>query len=128
LSCLRLLDLSAAFDTIDHNILITHLSSWFGIYGSVLNWFKSYLTSRSFRVKCDKDFSSGHISSCGVPQGSVLGPLSCILHHSALSSPHLQMILNCFLVPSSQLSLKCRPPPDCSETHLLLDVCKSSYS
>ena len=60
LSCLCLLDLSAAFDTIDHNILITRLSSWFGIQGSVLNWFESYLTSRSFCVKYDKDFSSEH--------------------------------------------------------------------
>ena len=40
-SCLRLLDLSAAFDTIDHDILITRFSSWFGIHGSVLSWFKS---------------------------------------------------------------------------------------
>ena len=66
---------------------------------------------------------------------SVLYFLSCILPHSALSSPHflltitfMQMILNFFLVPSSQLWLKYRPPPDCSETHLILDVCKSSYS
>ena len=51
-----LLDLSAAFDTIDHNILITRLSSWFGIHGSVLNWFKSCPIFRSFRVKCDNDF------------------------------------------------------------------------
>ena len=51
---LCLLDLSAAFDTIDHNILVTRLSSWFGIHGSVLSWFKSYLSSCSFRVKYDK--------------------------------------------------------------------------
>jgi len=90
LSCLCLLDLSAAFDTIDHNIQITRLSSWFGIQGSVLNWFESYLISRSFRVKCDKDFSSEHISSCGVPQGSVLVLYfsSRIPPHSALLSPH----------------------------------------
>ena len=65
---------------------------------------------------------------------SVLYFLSCILPHSALLSPHflltitfMQMIFN-FLVPSSQLWLKYLPPPDCSETHLLLDVCKSSYT
>ena len=43
ISCLCLLDLSAAFNTIDHDTLITRLSSWFDIRGSVLSWFKSYL-------------------------------------------------------------------------------------
>jgi len=76
-SCLCLLDLSAAFDTIDHDTLITRLSSWFGIHGSVLSWFKSYLSSRCFCVKCETDLSSWHTSSCGVPQGSVLYCSSC---------------------------------------------------
>ena len=74
-SRLCVLNLSAAFDTIDHDILIARLSSWFGIHGPVLDWFKSYLSSRSFRVKCDDDLSSLYTCSCGVPQGSILGPL-----------------------------------------------------
>jgi len=48
----------AAFDTIDHDVLITRLSSWFGIHGFVLSWFKSYLSFRCFRVKCETDLSS----------------------------------------------------------------------
>ena len=68
ISCLCLLDLSAAFDTIDHDILITRLSSWFGIHGSVLSWFKSCLSSRCFRVKCETDLSAWHTYSCGVPK------------------------------------------------------------
>ena len=80
-SCFFLLDLSAAFDTIDHDILITRLSSWFDIHGSVLSWFKSYLSSRCFSVKCETDLSSWHTSSCGVPQGSVLGPPLLSLIH-----------------------------------------------
>ena len=50
--------LSAAFDTNDHDILITRLSSWFGIHGSVLSWFNLYLSSHWFRVKCETDLSS----------------------------------------------------------------------
>jgi len=51
-SCLCFLDLSAAFDTIDRNL--------FGIHGCVLSWFKSYLSSCSFRVKCDNKLWSFH--------------------------------------------------------------------
>jgi len=94
LSCLCLLDFSVAFDTIDHSILISRLLSWFVIHGSVLNWFKSYLTSRSFRVKCDKDFSSEHISSCGVPQGYVLGPLLFVMYTTPLSTLISSLSLN----------------------------------
>jgi len=86
LSCLCLLDLSAAFDTIDHDMLLTRLSSWFSIHGSVLNWFKSYLLSRTFCVKCNDCFSSLHTSMYGVPQGSVLGPWLFIMHTTSLST------------------------------------------
>ena len=48
------------------------LSSWFGIHGTALKWFRSYLSSRCFRVKCNNDFSSSHTCLCDVPQGSVL--------------------------------------------------------
>ena len=82
ISCLCLFDLSAAFDTTDHSILITRLSSWFGIHGSVLNWFKSYLSSRSFRVKCDNHMSSPHTCSCGVPKVQYL-----VLYFSSCTQP-----------------------------------------
>jgi len=103
-SCLCLLNLSAAFHTIDHDILISCLSPWFSFRCSVLNWFKSYLSSRSFHVKCDNHLSSLYSASCGVPQGSVLGPLlsSYTPLPSALSSlpflsttTFMQMTLSC---------------------------------
>ena len=78
LSCLCLFDLSAAFDTIDHDILITRLFAWFGIHGSFLNWFKSYLSSRTFHVKCDNYFSSSHACLCVSPKA-----LSLVLYLSS---------------------------------------------
>ena len=81
-----LLDLSAAFDTIDHNILIKRLSVWYGISGTALSWFSSYLTDRFQRVKIANCFSAALPTSCGVPQGSIVGPLFFTLYTTPLSS------------------------------------------
>ena len=72
---LVLLDLSAVFDTIDHNILLSRLRSHFGITGNALNWFASYLSDRSLMVKVGQYFSQIVQLKYGVPHGSVLGPI-----------------------------------------------------
>ena len=72
---LVLLDLSAAFDTVDHHILLNRLRTLIGLSGTVFNWFSSYLTDRSFFVSMDTCSSRTHKIKCGVPQGSILGPI-----------------------------------------------------
>ncbi len=73
-SVLILLDLSAAFDTVNHQILLSTLSS-LDITGSPICWFESYLTGWSFKVAWGGEVSKAHKLVTGVPQGSVLGPL-----------------------------------------------------
>ena len=81
---LLLLDLSAAFDTIDHKILLHRLRSRFGIKGKALSWLQSYLTDRSQSVQIDGFASSVRPLRFGVPQGSVLGPLLYLLYTAPL--------------------------------------------
>lgn len=69
------LDVSAAFDTIPHNILIKRLEKSFGFSGNVLLWLKSYLTDRSQFIRFNGENSPAVSVSQGVPQGSVLGPI-----------------------------------------------------
>ena len=85
-TALTLIDLSAAFDTIGHTILLKRLGDWFGVSGKALDWSKSYLTGISQRIKLGNCLSSRSDLSFGVPQGSVLGPLLLTLYNTPLSS------------------------------------------
>uniref|UniRef100_A0A3B3CU78 Reverse transcriptase domain-containing protein n=1 Tax=Oryzias melastigma TaxID=30732 RepID=A0A3B3CU78_ORYME len=74
LSVLVLLDLTAAFDTVDHSILLKRLCNMVGLTGTVFSWLKSYLTNRTFFVSSNETSSSVLPLTCGIPQGSILGP------------------------------------------------------
>ncbi len=72
---LMLLDLSAAFDTVDHSILLSRLVHYVGIRGSALSWFKYFLTDRTLPgVGIGGSVSSIAPLTCGVPHGSILSP------------------------------------------------------
>ena len=86
--CLILLDLSVAFDTVSHEILLNHLHHRFGIAGTALAWVRDYLSNRtqrvSIKVNGKKVESHKVLLKQGVPQGSILGPLLFTLYVSPI--------------------------------------------
>ena len=74
-----LIDLQKAFDTINHNILLRKMSA-LRFSDRSINWFQSYLSNRSFRVNVQGKYSCIAKIDCGVPQGSILGPLLFLLY------------------------------------------------
>ena len=84
-TALTLLDLSAAFDTIDHSTLLERLHGHFGISGTVFLWFKSYISNRQQCVHIDGSLSCPQDPNFGVPQGSVLGPFLFCLYTTSIS-------------------------------------------
>ena len=89
LSALCLLDLIAAFDTVDHDLLLLRFERQFGLHGIVLAWLRSYLSGTTFRVVyngCTSFVVYIVCSHCSVTQGSVLGPLLFIVYTADIAA------------------------------------------
>ena len=107
---LTLLDLSAAFDTIDYNILFDILHNEFNLSGIVLSWFKSYLNSRTQRVIINSIPSKPVPLKYGVPQGSVLGPILFIMYTKSLNDIISKYsVRNQSFADDTQLYQTCKP-------------------
>ena len=85
---LVMIDLSAAFDTVDHDLLLTIMEDLFGVSGLALRWFSSYLHQRSQHIAIEGTLSNQFSLAHGVPQGSCLGPVL----FSQYSSPVFQVV------------------------------------
>ena len=118
---LVLLDLSAAFDTVDHDIPLGRLEHRFRITGKTLSWFKSYLTDRTQFVTVANDHSTIRNLLCGVSQGSVLVP---ILYSMYTAPPCRQHGLNFhFYADETQIYFSFNPMKGCWRTDALTLSC-----
>ena len=87
---LAAIDLSAAFDTVDHSVLLKLLSTNFGIEGTCLEWFSNYLFPRTFKVNINSEYSQPKDLDFSVPQVSVAGP--------SLYSAHASTMRKCYQI------------------------------
>jgi len=109
-SILALLDLSAAFDTVDHKALLKQLKDRCGVQKDALQWFDSYLSKRSQMVKLNEVLSKSVSLNCGLSQRSVLGPLLSLICTLPLGDIVQSMALQYHLyADDTQIYMSCVP-------------------
>ena len=102
-----LLDISKAFDCVDHEILL-HKLQHYGIRGNVCKWFESFLTNRTHYVEINGIKSDSYTPDIGIPQGSVLGPILFIIYVNDLLSSSSLFSFSVFADDASLLLKSCR--------------------
>jgi hypothetical protein len=109
-SLLVLLDLSSAFDTVDHEILLTALSTRFGACGTAATWFHSYLEDRQQMFHYSGEASSTYSLDCSVPQGSVLSPIGFISYtEDVVDIINRHRVRSHYYADDMQLYVSCLP-------------------
>ena len=119
LSVLVLLDLSSAFDTVDHRILLNILQDRFGVRGYVHRWFKFYLTGRT-QVFCTTSGRSDVVNlDCSVPQGSIVGPQQFLLIQKICRKPSRDISMD--ITSTLMIHSYKRAPASLNRSHVFAD-------
>ena len=128
MSLLMLLDLSAAFDTVDHQLFLTVLASRFRVHDVALNWFRSYLSDRHQTFHFSGKASANYSVDCSVPQGSFLDPIGFISYtEDVVDVINRHDVRSHFYADDMQLYASCHPD-DISDVRHQLSACAADVS
>ena len=129
MAVLILLDLSAAFDVIDHTILLNRLEYSFGISGNALKWMKSYHSDRVQCVAVGAETSTNKFLKCGVPQGSVLGPKEYCMYTKPIGDivKRHNLSYHCY-ADDTQLYITIKPTESWEDVRPIMEACVNDIS